>query len=163
MDIDIVRLNETHDCKPFKCGHHTLDHYLRRYAVLNDQADVSRAYVAVPRGQTRVAGYYTLSSGQIDADIAPDPGSPYPMPVALLGRLAVDRTFQGQGLGSLLLLDALRNTLHAASYVAIRALVVDALDENAKRFYEHFGFRELLDDPKHLYLPLSQAAALPLE
>ena len=158
MDFDIVRLDSSHECKSFKCGQHTLDYYLRRYALANDQADVSRAFVAVPTGQARVAGYYTLSSGQIEADITPDPGSPYPMPIVLLGRLAVDRAFQGQGLGSLLLIDALRRSLRAGESVGIRAVVIDAIDDPAKRFYEHFGFRELLDHPRHLFLSLSQAA-----
>ena len=76
------------------------------------------------------------------------------VPVVLLGRLAVDRSVQGQGLGSLLLIDALRRAQHLAEHVGIRAVEVDAIDEAARQFYSRFGFVPLLDDPNHLFLPM---------
>jgi GNAT superfamily N-acetyltransferase len=83
--------------------------------------------------------------------------------VVLLGRLAVDQSIQKQGLGSLLLVDALRRSLDISAQVGIRAVEVDALDENARKFYLAFGFRPLIDDPRHLFLPMHEIRALKLD
>ena len=81
----------------------------------------------------------------------------HPIPTVLLGRLAIDREKRGQGLGSVLLADAIKRIVAISDQIAIYAIVVDALHDQARQFYLHFGFRELLDDPLHLFLPLREA------
>lgn len=84
------------------------------------------------------------------------------VPVVLLGRLAVDRSFQGKGLGAFLLIDALRRALYISEQVGIRAVEVDAIDDAARRFYLKFGFRSLLDDSRHLMMPMHEIRKLKL-
>ena len=85
------------------------------------------------------------------------------VPVALPGRLAIDRSAQGQGLGALLLVDALRKSLHIAEQGGMRAVEVDAIDEAARTFSLHFGFRSLKDDPRHLFIPMHEIRKLKLD
>jgi predicted GNAT family N-acyltransferase len=85
------------------------------------------------------------------------------IPVVLIGRLAVDQSVQGQGLGALLLVDALRRSMQISDQVGIRAVEVDALDDTARNFYSKFGFRPLLDDPRHLFLPMQEIRKLKLD
>ena len=103
-------------------------------------------------------GYYALASHRVRFDALPsDQAKGLPktdMPVILLGRLAVDQVMQGKGLGSFLFMDALRRTLQVSAEIGIRAVEVDALDEAARTFYLQYGFVPLLDDPRHLYLPM---------
>ena len=145
--------------KGFDCGKETLDVFLRTGARQNASKDVSRTYVAVPDGSADVAGYYTLSSGSVafaavPADLARRLPR-YPLPTAHLGRLAVDRRFQGQGLGGILLADALKRVAALADQIGIHAVTVHAMDDQAKSFYEACGFGPFLDDPAHLFLPMA--------
>jgi GNAT superfamily N-acetyltransferase len=143
----------------FDCGHAALNEWLRLRAGQFDQRDLARTYVAVRNQERTVLGYYAISSHRVRREDLPDEqakGLPRTdVPVVLLGRLAVDRSVQGCGLGSLLLVDALRRAERLAEQVGIRAVEVDAIDDAARAFYERFGFVPLLDDPRHLFLPMS--------
>jgi GNAT superfamily N-acetyltransferase len=155
----IARLGRDHDRAAFDCGHAALNDWLKQRAGQFDQRDLARTYVAV-RGQERtVLGYYAISSHLVRrADLPEDQAKGLPridVPVVLLGRLAIDRGVQGQGLGSLLLIDALRRADRLAEQLGIRAIEVDAIDDAARMFYEKFGFVALLDSPQHLFLPMS--------
>lgn len=143
-----------HNVKSFSCGIELLDRWLLRYAGQNQRRDAARTFVAATDEQ-RVCGYYTLLAGQLDhheATLAISQGlSPhFPIPVAILARLAVDASQQGRGIGAALLDDALVRVALASEQVAVRAVVVHAVDNNAAAFYERFGFRALSDAPRTL-------------
>ena len=148
------------DARPagFDCGEKALDDYLQRYASQDIKRGVARMFVASPVGHPQVvAGFYTLSAASVAAEALPEKWRKklphYPVPVALLGRLAVDRTFQGQGLGSILLVDACKRVAAASETLAVAALVVDAKSPTAAAFYRHFGFIELPGQPGRWMLP----------
>jgi GNAT superfamily N-acetyltransferase len=155
----IERLGPAHDRAVFDCGHPALDDWLKQRAGQFDRRDLARTYVVVRRGETNVLGYYAISTqGVRREDLPEDQAKGLPrinIPVVLLGRLAVDRSVQGCGLGSLLLIDALRRIELLSEQVGIRAVEVDAIDDAARRFYLKFRFVPLIDDPFHLYLPMS--------
>jgi GNAT superfamily N-acetyltransferase len=155
----IARLGREHDRAGFDCGHAALNDWLKQRAGQFDQRDLARTYVAVRGQQPTVLGYYAISSNLVRrADLPDDQAKGLPridVPVVLLGRLAIDRSVQGQGLGSLLLIDVLRRAERLAEQLGIRAIEVDAIDEAARKFYEKFGFVPLLDNPQHLFLPMS--------
>src|SRR5437879_2351777 len=154
----IERLARGHDRSLFNCGHLVLDDWLKTRAGQFDRKDLARTYVAVLSGQERVLGYYALSSHRVRFEaLSEDQAKGLPkidVPVVLLGRLAVDQSVQGKGLGAFLLIDALRRALQVSTEVGIRAVEVDELDEGARSFYLRYGFVPLLDDPYHLYLPM---------
>ncbi len=138
-------LEPFHDCSAFDCGEPSLDQWLKTRARRNERSGASRTYV-VCEG-TRVLGYYCLAAGALTLEEAPKAmrrNMPDPLPVMVLGRLAVDRSCQNIGLGSALLLDATRRTLLAARLSGIVALLVQALSEPARRFYLSRGF---IDSP----------------
>ena len=142
----------------FDSGRATLDDWLHLRALRNESAGASRTYV-VCEG-TRVGADYCLSSGAVECRMVPGKvrrNMPDPIPVLLLGRLAVDKTRQGRGLGRAVLRDAILRTLKAAEIAGIRALLVHALDEEAARFYRHNGFLLSPIDPMVLMLPLQTA------
>lgn len=153
----IEPLGKAHDRGSFDCGEPTLNVFLQRHAGQNARRDISRTYVAVSPGG-RVDGYYTLSTGSISFEDTPSELTQrlprYPLPVAHLGRLAVDRRSQGQGLGGFLLVDALKRVRDLAENIGICAVTVHALNDRAAKFYQAHGFIELLDDPHHLLLPM---------
>jgi GNAT superfamily N-acetyltransferase len=153
-------LADRHDLATFACGEATLDDWLRRRARVNQASGVSRTYVLTRESQ--VAGYYALAAGAIA--IAEAPGRvrrnmPDPIPMAVLGRLAIDQAWQGRGLGRLLLRDAILRTRQAAETIGIRGLLVHALSPAAKRFYESSGFRESPANPMTLMVTLPDAIA----
>ena len=153
-------LTATHDVAGFACGEPTLDDWLRRRALANQISGVSRTYVLI--GEGRVIGYFTLAAGAIAVTEAPGRvrrNMPDPIPMAVLGRLAIDRSRQGQGLGRFLLRDALLRTNQAAETIGIRGLLVHALSPAAKRFYETRGFRESPANPMTLMVTLADARA----
>jgi GNAT superfamily N-acetyltransferase len=154
----IEKLSGGHDRSAFDCGHALLNDWLKLRAGQYAKRDLARTYVAVGGGQSAVLGYYAISSHQVRYEsLPPDQAKGLPridVPVVLLGQLAVDRTVQGQGLGSLLLIDALRRAQHISEQVGIRAVEVDALDDAARRFYLQFGFVSLADDLNHLFLAM---------
>ncbi len=160
----IERLGAGHGLEAFDCGVAALNDYLVRFAGQNDRRGLGRTFVAVPVGAARVAGYYTLAAGSVRAEVLPPAAARrlprYPVPVVLLGRLAVDRAAQGAGLGGALLFDALQRALRGADAVGIHAVEVVAKDAGARAFYARHGFAALQDDPLHLYLPLQTVRTL---
>jgi GNAT superfamily N-acetyltransferase len=158
----IEKLAKGHAVEAFDCGAEPLNTFLKRFALSNQSAGAAQTYVAT-NGE-RVIGYYSLSAASVEYAEAPErlrKGlARHPIPVILLARLAVDHTWQGKGLGAALLLDALRRTLSAADVVGMRAIMVHAKDEAARRFYEHFDFDPSPVDPLHMFLLLKEVARL---
>lgn len=156
--FEIRRFGPSHDRSHFDCGVLSLNDWLLKQVSQYERRDLARTYVAVQTGEMRVLGYYALSMHRVRHEELPaDQAKGLPrldVPVVLLGRLAVDRTVQGQGLGSTLLLDALARSAHISRQVGVRAVEVDAIDELAKSFCLKYGFTALLDDQQHLYLPM---------
>lgn len=149
-------LADRHDLDAFSCGIASLDDWLRRRARPNHAAGASRTYVIAT--SNRVIGYYCLASGAIAAIDAPGRirrNMPDPIPMAILGRLAIDTTWQGKGVGVALLKDAVTRTAQAASILGIRGLLVHALSNEAKAFYEYHGFIPSPSDPMTLMMSLT--------
>jgi predicted N-acetyltransferase YhbS len=150
-----------HDTEAFASGAENLDAWLKRRALKNQATGASRTFVAC-EGQ-RVVAYYALASSAIAGDEAPGRfrrNMPDPIPVAILGRLAVDRSFQGKGLGRALVRDAAHRVIQAADTIGIRGLIVLALSVEAKAFYEHVGFDPSPLDPMTLMITLADLKAL---
>lgn len=151
------------DRAAFACGESALDDYLQRHASQDVKRGVARVFVACPVGQPQqIAGFYTLSAASVAAQTLPEAWRKklprYPVPVALLGRLAVSQQAQGTGLGGILLADACKRVAAASQTLAVAAIVVDAKNERAAAFYRHFGFTELPGQPGRWMLPKSQFA-----
>jgi GNAT superfamily N-acetyltransferase len=152
-------IGRVHDRKSFDCGAPALNVYLDRYARQNHESGGAKTFVAVsPASPVRVMGYYSISPGAVEfarvpAKLTKKLGR-YDVPVFRLGRLAIDRSAQGQGLGGDLLLAAGERALAVAAEVGGIALAIDAKDEKAAKWYERFGALVLLDDPLKLILPL---------
>ena len=147
-----------HDLAHFDSGRPVLDRWLVSRALRNEREGGSRTYV-VSEGSA-VTGYYCLSAGSVTHGVAPGRmrrNMPDPIPVVLLGRLAVARSHQGAGIARALVRDAVLRTLQAAEIAGIRALLVHALDEDAAAFYRHLGFVGSAIDPLILMLPLATA------
>jgi GNAT superfamily N-acetyltransferase len=159
---EVAKLAPTHDPTAFACGSEALDRFIKLHALPGQRAGSSQTYVAATG--TEIAGYYTLVVGHVAHDEAPErlaKGLPrHPVPVVILARLAVDRTWQGKGLGAALLVDAMRRVLRAAEIAGVRAMVVHANDETARRFYEHLGFVPFPDKPLTLYRLLKDIRAM---
>jgi GNAT superfamily N-acetyltransferase len=156
-----------HDRQGFDCGEASLNDFLRQRARQNTERSVGITHVAVASaGDTQILGYYTLLVRTVEKDLFPAGKKlpPGPIGVVLLGRLAVSRTAQGQGLGTLMLLRAIRQTERAAREMGIYALVLHALNDAACNWYLglNFGFETLLDDPYHLFLPVATIRQLGL-
>jgi GNAT superfamily N-acetyltransferase len=148
-------LTADHQLDDFVCGVDSLDDWLKRRAYPNQVNGASRSYV-VTEGK-RVVGYYCLASGALQLSDTPSAlrrNMPDPVPVAILGRLAVDKSYQGRGLGVALLQDAVVRTAQAAGILGIRGLLVHALSIEAKIFYEHYGFVASPTQPMTLILSL---------
>jgi GNAT superfamily N-acetyltransferase len=148
-------LTADHQLDDFVCGVDSLDDWLKRRAYPNQVNGASRSYV-VTEGK-RVVGYYCLASGALQLSDTPSAlrrNMPNPVPVAILGRLAVDKSYQGRGLGVALLQDAVVRTAQAAGILGIRGLLVHALSIEAKIFYEHYGFVASPTQPMTLILSL---------
>ena len=151
-------LAKGHDRKRFECGETALDRYLRETAGQDVRRRVAACYVAHLEADTRVAGFYTLSAGEVALLDMPEEWAKrlprYPaVPVARIGRLAVDKAFQGRKLGAALLWDAAKRTLR--SEIAVHAVVVDAKNDRAVAFYSPFGFVRFSDTPSAMILPLA--------
>jgi GNAT superfamily N-acetyltransferase len=159
VDWHIEPLQRRHDRTRFHCGEPALDNYLARFARQNQESGVARTFVAVYHAEpTQVAGYYSLAVGAIDRGNLPPSAARrfpnFPLPLARLARLAVDRSQQGKGLGEDLLMDALYRCLRVAEDVGIAAVLIDAKHERAKAFYARYEFEALPDHPLTLWLPL---------
>jgi GNAT superfamily N-acetyltransferase len=151
-----------HDTSEFQSGNQALDRWLVRYAGQSERRDAARTFVLADSGV--VIGYCALLAGELDHGQATERTSKglsrhYPIPVAILARLAVDHRHQNRGLGATLLHDALRRVTLASEQLAVRAVVVHAVDEPAARFYEHFGFRAMSATPRTLTVTLAELRA----
>ncbi|SEB63992.1 Acetyltransferase (GNAT) domain-containing protein [Paramicrobacterium humi] len=147
----------TDDTAGFHCGEPTLDLWLRQTALRNEKVGASRTFVSIHSPTRRVAGYFCLSASSITPTSAPGAlarNMPDPIPVVLLGRLAVDKDFSGQGVGSSLLQYAVLQAARAADIVGARTIVVQALTDSAASFYRKFGFSPFPDSPDLQYFLL---------
>ena len=165
MSVVISGLGPEHDRSDFDCGEPALNSFLQKLARQQAKRDFNRSYVACAPGETRIRGYYAISSASIDFDNWP-PGLQlprYPVPVVRIGRLAVDVRQQGTGVGAALLQHAMHLTVSLAQQIGVYAVVVDAKHGQAKAFYVKLGFIVCVDNPLCLYLPvatLERAAAV---
>jgi len=151
-------LTPGHDVGAFDSGVPALDDWLKRRALDNERAHASRTYVVVAGG--RVVGYHALASGAVALAEAPGRvrrNMPDPIPVMVMGRLAVDREHKGRGIGQGLLRDAVLRTIQAAEIAGIRAILVHAISEEARRFYLRHGFIESPVEPMTLMITLADA------
>jgi len=160
MEYLIRPLDAVTDTASFQCGSKPLDDYIRRYASQDVRKNVSRVFIATPENDLKkLAGFFTLSAGSVSCSSLPVSISKklpdYPVPVALIGRLAVDNESQGQGLGSILLADACKKVSQASAVLAVVGIIVDAKDEKAISFYQYFGFISLPGQADRLLLPAS--------
>jgi GNAT superfamily N-acetyltransferase len=155
---EIQRLSPTHDKASLDCGKPQLNQWLQRFSGQYERKDLARTYVAVQPGQRVVLGYYALSTHCVCCEVLPEEqiqGLPdIDIPVVLLGRLAVDKNVQGHGLGADLLMDALARANYLSQHIGVRAMEVQAIDADARRFYLKYGFLSLRDDSSHLFLPI---------
>jgi len=153
-------LGAQHRVEDFHCGEDSLDDWLRRRARANQASGASRTYV-VCDGDL-VIGYYALASGAVRVESAPSRfrrNMPDPIPVAVLARLAVDRNWQGTGVGRALFQDAAQRVTNAANAIGIRGVVVHAISESAKSFYLALGFRQSPLEPMTLMVTLEDVRA----
>ncbi|WP_446810785.1 GNAT family N-acetyltransferase [Methylomonas sp. 2BW1-5-20] len=147
---------DLHDRKTFDCGDTALNLYLRQFANQDQNRGLSRVYVLAE--QRRIVGYYSISAYSVATDELADQaktGAYHELPFLLLGRLAVDQAFQGQGLGDALIIHAFKITVEAAEKIGIFGMIVDAKDERAAGFYQRFGFKRLSTSKNRLVLPFS--------
>lgn len=148
----IEKLTRAHAVDGFDCGKEPLNRFLVRYALQSQQADASQTYVGLVGDE--IVGYYTLAFGAVEHAAAPERIGKglarHPIPLMVLARLAVSNNWHGQGVGSSMLKDAVLRTLQAAEIAGLRALAVHAKDEEARAFYERFGFIPSPTDPYHL-------------
>lgn len=159
--ISIQPLGEHHDRAA--CGVDELDTYLKRRAGQDVRRRVARVFICTEEGENRILGFYTLSALSVDISSLPEDAARKlpkpPVPVALIGRLAVAEDAQGQGIGQILLADAVKRTVNVSEEIAVYALVVDAKDDRARAFYEGFGFLPLPDQKRRLFLPLASVVS----
>lgn len=151
----IEKLTRAHAVEGFDCGKEPLNQFLVRYALQNQHAGSSQTYVGLV-GEDLI-GYYTLAFGAVECAEAPERAgkglAKHPIPLMVLARLAVSKSWQGKGVGPGFLKDALLRTLQASEIAGLRALAVHAKDDEARAFYEHFGFIASPTDPYHLLVP----------
>jgi len=163
VPVSIRPLGKKHDRAAFSCGVEALDKYLRVQAGQDQRKGLARVFVAEAQERGTVAGFYTLSTISVDVGALPAELSeriPYSdVPAALIGRLAVDRRYQGQRLGEHLLIDALKRIVDISQTMAILAVVVDA-KEGAVSFYRKYGFIPFPNRPDRLFLPVATARKL---
>jgi GNAT superfamily N-acetyltransferase len=150
-----------HQVDDFECGEVVLDDWLKRRALANQSSGASRTFVVADQ-DGRVCGYYAMAAGAVSHQLATSGvrrNMPDPVPVMVLARLAVDRMAQGQHLGASLLQDAVNRTVAVSQSAGVRALLVHALHDKAKQFYEHYGFQPSPAHPMTLMMRLGNAKA----
>lgn len=161
----IVPLAKEHKRSVFDCGNADLNRYIQQQARQDAERHISAPFVLQDPGSKAVLGFYTLSASLIPLNELPQATlKKLPrydqLPVVLLGRLAVDSTVKGQGVGEFLLLDALRRSLETAHHVGAMAVIVNAKDEHAESFYKHFNFLPFQHMPLRLFLSMSHIAQI---
>jgi predicted GNAT family N-acyltransferase len=154
-----------HNRVAFCCGIKALDDYFHTQATQDVRKRVAANFVLVDKESKTVAGFYTLSSAAVLlSDLPPDIVKKlcrYPnVPVTLLGRFAVDKRYRGQGLGELLLMDALKRSLTQSDQIGSMAVIVDAKDESSRAFYQNYDFLQFPDTPNRLFLPMKTISQL---
>lgn len=160
MSYITTLLSSKHSKENFTCGKEMLDNYLHRQAKQDVKRKLTACFILSDNDGT-VKGYYTLSNTSVNRDFLPEsiikklPPSYKNLPATLLGRLAVDANYKGQGFGTNLLMDALKRSYHNSLQIASMAVIVDPLDNEAIAFYYHFGFIELPDSGK-MFIPMAQ-------
>ncbi len=150
-------LTTSHDCSEFNSGEPVLDEWLQNRALNNLQTGASRTYVVCPKDSQQVVGYYALCMGQIlnqHVTGSMRRNMPKHIPAVILGRLAIDQTWQGNGLGRLLLADVVQRSLRASNEVSARLIIVHAISPSAEAFYLHHGFTRLPVETPTLALDL---------
>jgi GNAT superfamily N-acetyltransferase len=162
----VKRLGQHHDRAAFSCGEDTLDAYFRQRARQDDDRNVAKTFVLYDTQDDRVAGYYTLNSAAVHLkDLPPETQRRLPryplVPVILIGRMAIDQGYQAQHLGESLLYNALRRACEVGTgEIAATAVIVDALHDAARAFYERYGFQRFPDSELRLFLPMQPIGQL---
>ena len=162
----IELLTDNHFIDSFDCGDEDKNKFLQKYALQNSKGGLGRTYVAVrPADNTKVYGYYTISSSAVKFENLPESRffPRYPIPAILIGKLATDEETQKQGLGTALLFDALKRAAGVAEEVGIFLVEIKALNERAKKLYLKTGFVEMIDEPMKLYIGLKKVRKLLVE
>jgi len=163
-EFQVQPIGPHHHRAGFLCGVEPLDNYLRKQARQDVKKRVAAVFVLTPDGRI-IAGYYTLSQFSVDLGTVPQDIArrlpKYPIvPATLIGRLAVSTLFRGQGLGEILLMDALQRSLKLSRQIASAAVIVDAKDDQAMAFYRRYGFLELPNIAGRLFLPMTTVERL---
>jgi GNAT superfamily N-acetyltransferase len=165
-ELIVEPIGKHHNRSDFSCGYEALDQYLQKQATQDARRMVAAPFILTRESDRKtVIGYYTLSAFGVSLQDLPNevvkklPAYPI-VPVTLLGRLALDQRYRGQGLGEFLLVDALKRALKQSSQIAAAAVVVDAIDEKSAGFYRHFEFINFPDKPGRLFLPMKTIASL---
>ncbi len=162
MSRRIEKLQPHHAVEAFDCGQEALNLFLRKHALQNQRSGGSQTYVGLV--DETVIGYYALAVGAVKQEQAPERVrkglAKHSIPIMLLARLSVDLHWQRKGVGAALLKDAILRTLQAADIAGIRAFVVHAKDEDARKFYERFDFLPSPSDPLHLFMLLKDVRKL---
>ena len=164
MSYLTVPLHSSHKKGSFRCGKPLLDNYIHTQAKQDVKRKLSACFI-LPDEENNVKGYYTLSSAVIQQELLPEeirgklPPTYVDLPTTLLGRLAVDDKYHGQGNGELLLMDALKRSLDVSTQIGSMAVIVDPIDEDAVGFYQKFGFTPLPDSGK-MFLPMTSIVEL---
>lgn len=154
-----VPFEKKYQTEHFDCGYQMLNDYLKKYARQNHEKGIAKTFVAISQGKSlRIDGYYTLSSTVIEFDSMPksyrQKMPKYPIPAILIGKLAVDNSVQGKGLGGELLVDALLRIVKVSGEIGIFAVRVDAINLKAKEFYLKYEFIPFSDQNLSLFLPI---------
>lgn len=157
LEYKIISYDPTIDKSAFDCGIEPLNIYLKKYSGINDKKGIGKTFFLID-SKKRLSGYYTVSMAEILFESLPDSvrkGIPrYPLPAMRIGRLAVDISQKGLGLGGRLLIDSLKRAIQLSLDIGIYVVLVDAKNEDAVAFYKHFGFKQLKDSNQTLYLPI---------
>ena len=158
-------LNSTHKKSDFSCGKEMLDTYIQKQANQDVKRKLSACFVINETETNLIKGYYTLSNNSVASEFSPEqirkklPRSYETIPTTLLGRLAIDDRFQGQGIGKLILIDALKRSYEISKTIGSFAVVVDPIDQEAENFYNKYGFIKLPDSGK-MFLPMKTISQL---
>jgi ribosomal protein S18 acetylase RimI-like enzyme len=159
--LRIELLSQSHDRAAFSSGNDDLDRYFREQAGQDQRRHLSAIFVLYDAANDSVAGYYTLSACEIEPRSLPNEMAKRlprrPVPATLIGRLATDLRYRGQGFGELLLVNALTRAANASRSIGSMAVIVDAKDDQARGFYERYEFQRFADDPYRLFLPVADA------
>ena len=160
--LQVPRLGKEHNVEAFKCGESQLDTWLRTTARQHITKGISQVYVAIdPANPDRILGFYSLNAGEVTSSEWPATVKRLPRTVSmvLIGRLARDLSMRGQGLGEVLVVDALKRIVKSAEQIGIALIAVDAKDDKAAGFYSNLGFQSLPDQPRRLVMTVSAARA----